>query len=456
MKVHPYPFASRKVSKNLDKWIKLGHGETYIAYLNPWMLVGPNAGYVITNRRLIEFDKSKTVHDVALKAITSVGVDVQIEEYLTTCYLTIQAGSTRLAIKFGSDEWQHLLEFIGHLGKGVGKTFDLRDTGLQPRREQLMQTVKAPLVKVSIARNLSLKTGEEPVAYCTNRIAAGTLEYVLTTKRLMEYAETGISWEVPLGDIRSFEYGAMGYLHVHTKDGKKRSMSVKDYYSYDAWVSLIEDTRQGRLKKAAAAEAPARKTAVPLTYPLELSMESRGWLEGFKFEVRNAKKHTVYLIECRDGQTMHIARGDTLETIVRAQEPQKHYTFETPDGRPTGAIKRVKDGLLGSGRLEIIDSKGESAGCVRKKPGVKAWAKRAYLFDLSEQTVLEIRCSLQSPLHTVFEIDRISKVSQANERLALNCVFALRLIEPDIMKDPVKSTVKDIRGGFKDSIEDIF
>lgn len=63
-----------------------------------------------------------------------------------------------------------------------------------------------------------------------------------------------------------------------------------------------------------------------------------------------------------------------------------------------------------------------------------------------------MHCQNQVPWRTVFEIKKLREVSRQEERLLLNCAFALRLIQPDIMKDPVGSTLSAARGKIKDLI----
>ena len=456
MKLHTVPFEKRKVAKNLQKWIPLGKGEVFRIYLNPWILVPPNAGYVITSRRVIEFDKGNLVHNVSLKSIKSVKVEVQSDEYLTKCFLVIRAGATPMRIEFGSDEWHHLLDFVSYLESATGKKYNIRVDGLIPGREKLQAAARASLARTSIANNLSLQRDEQPVAYATNRIAAGTLEYVLTNRRLVEYTMVGIEWEVPLNDIKSFEYGAMGYLHVHTKRGKKHSLSVSDRYTYDVWISLIKDAQHGRLGKPKQTKQTTTARRVRITYPLRIYMSSRGWMEGFQYKVRGADDAIIYEAQCRDNQTLHVGSGEVTVSLIKPIVPGEHYTFEDANGSRFGGIRREKGGLLGSGHLAILDGRGTAVGAVRKKAGVKSWAQRTYVFDIGGDEMLEMHCAFQHPGRTMFEINCLQKPSTKHEKRLLKSAFALRLLEPDIMKDPVRSVVKDLRGDFSDAIEGLF
>ncbi len=458
MKVFPYPFENRKIGKNVAQWVPLKAGESTIALLNPYHPFSKAHGILITSRRVVEFEKSAIEHDLTLSEITSVTVDVKIDENnYAALTLKIEGSRGSLEQRFTGDEWNALKEFLGYLGKAAGKSYEaLVQSALEPRRRKFLETVDAPLARASMASAVPLRSGEEYLVYHSSRIAAGTLEYALTNKRFVEYnTVSGIAWEVPLSTIKSCNYGVMGYLQVFDKGGNKRTMFVENVYHYDAFRSLIEDARRGRLDKK---EKPARTAAElpPLHYPLDLLMESRGWMEGFKYEVYDAEKKLAFLAECRDQQTMCIARGDVMAAVIRMVKPQEHYRFETADGQPTGEIKKVKEGFLSPENVIILDEQGNAVGTVDRKPGVKAWASRAYHLLWGGQPALEMHCEFQHPLRTGFKIDRLRAVPADVEQVLLNCAFVLRLLEPDIMEDPVRGVVKDIRGDFKDGIDGLF
>jgi hypothetical protein len=457
MKVFPYPFDNRKIGKNVAQWVPLEAGESYIALLNPYHPFSKAHGVLITSRRVVEFEKSSIEHNLPLNGITAT-VDVEIDENNTAALtLKINGSSGTLEQRFTGSEWNTLKEFLGYLGKAAGKSYDaVVQAALEPRRHSFLNTVDAPLAQMSMAATVPLGSGEEYLVYHANRIAAGTLEYALTNRRLVEYnTVTGIAWEVPLSTIKSCNYGVMGYLQVFDKSGNKRTMFVENAYHYDAFRSLVEDARRGRL---AAKGKPARTAAElpPLHYPLDLLMESRGWMEGFKYEVYDAEKKLAFLAECRDQQTMHIARGGVMVAVIRMVKPQEHYRFETADGQPAGEIKKVKEGLLSPENVIILDGQGDTAGTVDRKPGLKSWASRAYHLIWNSQPALDMHCEFQHPGRTGFKIDKLRTIPANVEQMLLNCAFVLRLLEPDIMEDPVRGVVKDIRGDFKDSVEGLF
>ncbi len=458
MKVFPYPFENRKLDRNVTQWVPLKSGESYLAVLNPYHPFSKAHGILITSRRVVEFEKSAIEHDLPLSGIDSVTVDVELNEY-DHASLTLKIGGSggSLEQRFTGDEWNALKDFLDYLGKAAGKSYDaVVKAALEPRRRKFLSTVDSALTQASMSSAVPLHSGEAYLAYHANRIAAGTLEYALTNKRLVEYnTVTGISWEVPLPDIKSCNYGVMGYLQVFDRAGNKRTMFVENVYHYDAFRSLIDDAHSGRL---ATKKKPAKVEPVdlpPLSYPLDLLMESRGWMEGFKYEVYDAEKRRVFLAECRDQQTMQVARGDLMVAVIRMLKDQKHYRFETPDGQKTGEIMKIKEGFLSPESVIIVDSEGETVGTVDKLPGVKAWASRAYHLLWGGQPALEMRCEFQH-FRTGFKIDKLRAIPPDIEQMLLNCAFVLRLLEPDIMEDPVRKVVKDIRGDFKDNVKDLF
>ncbi|MBN1123060.1 MAG: hypothetical protein JXJ17_18445 [Anaerolineae bacterium] len=457
MKVFPYPFDNRKISKNVDQWVPLKAGESYIALLNPYHPFSKAHGILITSRRVVEFEKSTIEHDLLLNDIGPVMVEVEIDENnYAALTLKINGSSGTLEQRFTGDEWNALNEFLDYLGKAAGKSYDaVVKAALEPRRQKFLETVDTPLAQMSMTSTVPLHSGETYLVYHANRIAAGTLEYALTNKRLVEYnTVTGIAWEVPLSAIKSCNYGVMGYLQVFDKAGNKRTMFVENVYHYEAFRSLIDDARRGRLDKK---EKPARTAAElpPLHYPLDLLMESRGWMEGFKYEVYDAEKKLAFLAECRDKQTMYVARGDVIVAVIRMVKDQEHYRFETADGQPAGEIKKLKEGFLSPESVIILDGQGDSVGTVDKKPGVKAWASRAYYLLWGGQPALEMHCEFQH-FRTGFKIDKLRTIPEEIEQMLLNCAFVLRLLEPDIMEDPIRGVVKDIRGDFKDSVDGLF
>lgn len=241
-------------------------------------------------------------------------------------------------------------------------------------------------------------------------------------------------------------------MKFYTQSGETRSISVSDYYTYDALCSLIEKIRDHRLSNSGSpSKAPKHKTEASfqsLSYPLTFTMNSRGWMEGFKFEITDTKDRKVFEGESRDGQKILIARGDKLVAIVQPEIPGEHYFFKTPEGKKIGGVKKVDQSMLEV--IHIYDGRGNQKGVVKREIGLHSITKHLFLFEVGNQAVLKLIFENKG-FWLTYKIEKLADVPASTEQLCLYAAFALRLIEPEMVNDPLRSHLttvqKILKGG---------
>lgn len=461
MKTYPYPFEHRKVKKNINRWVKLKPNEAYVCYLDTSFFGRKDQGAVLTSQRVIQFNKENIERAISLRAINSVEFKSNLNEPLVEWRITICSKSSKLPLEFSDTDWIPLKEFVTHLEEATNENYGIRNAGLKPKKAQLYKSAQNPIIQSDLAELVTLHPGEKTLAHHTHRHVTGDNEYVLTNKRLLVYWNSMITWEIDLKDIQSFTIGGfLGDLDIHLRNGDKKSMVTPDTLTSDAYISLIEACQQGKTAMEASPATTKKhepeRSRKAYEYPLTLVMEWRGLMSGFRYNVEDAEKNTVFEVRCKGpvADKMHVAQGDKIVAILSEEEAEKHYIFKAGNGRKLGEIKGAGRTLVGPVK-DIFDGKGNKIGTVRKKSGVKAWSSRAYQLFLDETPILEIHCEYQVPWRAGFIINRINKAPRDKENLLLYSAFVLRLIEPSLMDDPVRSTLKKARKGLTGQIEDL-
>jgi len=143
--------------------------------------------------------------------------------------------------------------------------------------------------------------------------------------------------------------------------------------------------------------------------------------------------------------------GSRLLATAQVTEAEKSVHFSSPRGAERGRLVRLDKHQFG-----IIDRRENQIGIIRPAGGLRAWKSRRYELIIDDKPVLEMHCDNQVPWRIYFTIDRVGNVGKEREQLLLRCAFALRLIAPELMKDPVISTLKKARGDLRDNIEELF
>jgi hypothetical protein len=325
---------------------------------------------------------------------------------------------------------------------------------LKERKERLLQAAQAPLILAHLKKTIPQRADERIVAYRSQRLAAGTIEFVLTTQRIIELDFSGISWELDLKDIRSYEYKkTFSEMKCIPQSGKTRTVLIGDYYTYETIIAIIEDIRKGRLSTGSppsiASEVDKPIPLQPLSYPLSFEMKNRGWMEGFKFTVTDTVGQTVFEGECRDSENMLIAEGDRL-TVIKPQNGGTHFTFITPGGIKIGGVKKIED--LRQKPIHIFDEKDRKIGEVRKKVGLHSLTKHIYLFEIDDKLIMQLNFQNKG-FWLTYQIEKVADVPALTERLCLYAIFTLRLLDPEMAEDPFRSNISSARDKLKGKIE---